>query len=111
MPDVWDNVPLFGWGECPYCRAVGLEWVQGDEFLPCGCLQQHVPQVSVLKITGGEGIQDLPGERIEAAVAHRNWWEGKVATGLSTTDSPRVKAAYAAARRARFKKGEYGLQG
>lgn len=111
VPDVWDNVPLFGWGECPYCRAVGLEWVQGDAFLPCGCLQQHFPQVSVLKITGGEGIQDRPGESIEAAVAHHNWWEAKVATGLSTTDAPRVKAAYAAARRARFKKGEYGLQG
>ena len=33
-PDLWDNVPLFSWGECPYCRAVGFEWVQGDAFLP-----------------------------------------------------------------------------
>lgn len=110
----WD----YSWCECPECRRlfVGMKGVPllSSVAERCDCLQE-IQSFIALKM---EKFMQLPRDKVTSAYGatdYQHWWWNKVVRALEgnlfpCTDSPRLVAAYTAARQARFEHDERGAR-
>lgn len=104
---IWRWGPSYLWAECPHCRKIDLlpDGVL-DEFASCKCLKVLFWVLN--KNVETDHITRLVGESEEKFKEHTEWWLDKFREMIRGLDSPRLIAAYTAARQARFEHGEKG---
>lgn len=103
-----------GWAQCPWCLSVGITYHSSLYGLKCGCYE-YVKQFMNQKPLEAlfNRCPDLfTGEPLNGRTHHNfynlaieRWWRDKSNALIYAGDSPRLIAAYTAARQARFERG------
>jgi hypothetical protein len=93
------------WCECPFCRQVTIEY---DGLCQCQCVR-HMYTTTYRLGFDEQSPKRLPHEA-EDDYTHLDWWASKITGTFLTFDSPRLVAAYTAARQACFEDDERGEQ-
>lgn len=93
------------WRECPACRQLSI----GGIYRFCHCflgIDEEMDKVMTRLLKRyGETWWDN-----QEANDYHDWWYAKIVSLMDTSDSPRLKKAYTAARQARFEFGEKGAK-
>lgn len=102
-PDKIIAMESYAWGECPYCGALEILCCADTDDFPCGCLAKRQKLFNAIS----EGLPketsyEYTSDEIET------WYHDRIVRLMVTSDTPRLVAAYTAARQARFEHGEKG---
>jgi hypothetical protein len=105
-----------GWAQCPWCLALDITQWNGFHGVYCGCSRQvwksiHLkPLENLVKqfpsIAEKEPKDNIPRMKLYYRLKIGDWWHKKLNSLIYTGDSPRLVAAFTAARQARFEHGE-----
>lgn len=93
----------YNWCECPYCGMLDVAYEGDVEDLPCGCLKKRLEGNPLL-----EGIKDDFDTYYQKGGDCEPWYAERLSALHYTANSPRLTAAFNAARRARFEFGQSG---
>jgi hypothetical protein len=99
-----------GWTECPFCHMVDITAGGTIEDLPCRCEKKYIRIGAIDDILGDTFIGEVT-IGTEQREAHRYMEHNYIKKRMSFLfwgDTPRLIAAYTAARQARFEHGERG---
>jgi hypothetical protein len=113
-----------GWAQCPWCLSLNISYHSNSDGVPCGCLAyirqllhqgtlqkllDHCPDIIAKEPTQESKSRMIPDHlslfyKLEIV----SWWRDKCHALVYAGDTPRLIAAYTAARQARFEHGENG---